>query len=32
MKGRTYIYQTGEMAEAVEKERTFVPIETRWGE
>ena len=28
--GRTYIYQTAEMADCIEVERTVVPIQTRW--
>lgn len=30
-RGRTYIYQTADMAEAEEIERTYVPVNTRWG-
>lgn len=29
--GKTYIYQTAEMAEPVELLRTYIPIPTRWG-
>ena len=31
MKGRTYIYQTGDMTRHIEQERTFVKISQRWG-
>lgn len=31
VEGRTYIYQTAEMETAVEKPRTVVPIQQRWG-
>jgi len=31
MKGRTYIYQTGDMTRHIEQERTFVNISQRWG-
>ena len=30
-KGRTYIYQTGDMTRHIEQERTFVNINQRWG-
>ena len=30
-KGRTYIYQTGDMSQHVEEERTFVKVSERWG-
>jgi hypothetical protein len=29
--GRTYIYQTADMPECVELERTVVPIQTQWA-
>jgi isoaspartyl peptidase/L-asparaginase-like protein (Ntn-hydrolase superfamily) len=29
-KGRTYIYQTADMAEPAEVTRTYVPIQSRW--
>ena len=29
-RGRTYIYQTADMAEPVEEARTYVPIRSRW--
>ncbi|GAB4281363.1 MAG: N(4)-(beta-N-acetylglucosaminyl)-L-asparaginase [Candidatus Promineifilaceae bacterium] len=31
IEGRTYIYQTTEMETAVEKPRTVVPVQQRWG-
>ena len=31
VKGRTFIYQTGDMSQHVEEERTFVRVSERWG-
>lgn len=31
MEGRSYIYQSVDMSEAVEQERTFVPVKSRWS-